>query len=254
MPFSEPLIVPFGYRLKEQYRNRIVGHWKMNVGGAVIPDLSGNGNHGTRTNMANPPTALSGWAGQGDILDGVDDYIKVDNQSGFNGEGTVSMWVKRNTTIGSQYIFVSKGEYFICYLFPTGLIFYPSYPEAASLVVYNITWDTTNWHHIVITADDTSNVKNVYFDGVLKGSNSTAWSKVVPTGWYFGVNNSLNGYWLSGLIDDVRIFSRALSADEVMHSYAQQEDEWDLGLDDDIDVMQGIPIELLQSGNLMGVR
>jgi hypothetical protein len=64
MPLPEPLAIPFGYCLKEQYRQGLVGHWKMNVNsGIVLPDLSGNGNHGTLTNMANPPTATSGWAG-----------------------------------------------------------------------------------------------------------------------------------------------------------------------------------------------
>ena len=48
----EPLAVPFGYKLKPQYRQGLVGHWKMNVnGGNILPDLSGNNNHGTLTNF-----------------------------------------------------------------------------------------------------------------------------------------------------------------------------------------------------------
>jgi hypothetical protein len=47
----------------------------MNGGGLIEPDLSGNGNNGTLTNMSFPPTATSGRVGDGVVLDGDDDYV-----------------------------------------------------------------------------------------------------------------------------------------------------------------------------------
>ena len=73
-------------------------------------------------------------------------------------------------------------------------------------------YDATEWHHIVLTADGTENKS--YFDGkllatdqfleVMNGENQDI---------ILGANNWDNCY--SGLIDDVMVYDRTISADEV---------------------------------------
>lgn len=78
-----------------------------------------------------------------------------------------------------------------------------------------------NWHHIAGTYDG-SNVK-LYIDGVYQGA--SALSGTVNAGTNIGIGRASdigdNTPNYSGMIDDVAIFSRALSASEVASLYAE---------------------------------
>jgi len=269
----EPLRVPAGCRLRPEYCNGLVGHWKMNVGGVLIPDLSGYNNHGTRTNMANPPTAISGWAGLGDILDGVDDYVNIIDNNIFSfGNGivdtpfSISAWVKMNDATDFKIVGKgssnSNGEYRII----TGsddILSFITFDNSVSSCYFGRRFDTAltsyegRWIHIIGVYDGSASSAGfkLYINGVRvddannqhNGVSYVAMENLtanVQIGKYTGgVNNYSNG-----LIDDVRIYNRALRAAEIAHAYYQQEDEWDLGLDDDLAIMQGIPIELMRGG------
>jgi hypothetical protein len=259
----EPLIVPFGYRLKEQYRNGLVGHWKMNVNsGNVLPDLSGNNNHGTLTNMANPPTATSGWAGQGLSFDGVNDYVSVPNSASLNmGTNNFSygLWFKTVET-SATYLLGKGNEFSRIWVIRNN---WGTTGRTACAMLDNGGWKyientfNTNdgqWHQVMCVKTALTTF-SMYMDGKFINSNALQGNgDLSNTGNLFIGADWIGGQWGTATIDDVRIYNRALSAGEVAHSYFQQEDEWDLGLDDDIDVTQGVPIELLQSGNMMGVR
>jgi hypothetical protein len=245
----QPLIVPFGTLLKPEYRKNLVGHWKMNVGGLIIPDLSGNGNHGTRTNYN--WNATSGWQGQGDIFDGSDDYVNT-NYILPTTDFTLGFWWKPNSEQPGRP-FGAFGS--------SGLDVLPlrNWPSAgintvdwvvrggSSFDFGAVTYLAGNWQFVVFTMSSVGGT-NVYANGQLVQTKSSQTSMGIPSAFKIG-SGSAN--YFNGLIDDVRIYNRALSAGEVAHSCFQQEDGWDLGLDDDIDVTQGVPIELLQSGNLM---
>ena len=255
MPLK-PLIVPFGYRLKEQYRNGLVGHWKMNVGGVLIPDLSDSNpkNNGTRTNYN--WTATSGWAGQGDILDGVNDYVDAGDPSSIDGLSsiTVSAWFKPITASGNKVVIAkwgSVGGYQFVLAYSNDSNYKMSFGvrtgstglNGSTQIVTSVTVvnNTTKWYHLVGVYNGSTT--KIYIDGVEDNSavGSGAINSAVSSNIIIGAYSPIINAWINGLIDDVRIFNRALSADEVAHSCFQQEDEWDLGLDDDIDVMQGIP-------------
>jgi len=249
----EPLQVPFGYFLKPQYRNGFVGHWKMNVGGVLIPDLSGYNNHGTRTNMANPPTAISGWAGLGDILDGVNDYVDGSITQITNSQYTVSGWVKIDQNFPASQVramFDFNGyPYFIPHYYNSNQMLL--YLSSGNYKYANLNLNDNKWHYIVfiVMGSGHSDIDNskIYVDGVSVGNvlgfHSSGSSPTLPT-----TNFRIGGDRYMGQIDDVRIYNRALTADEVAHACFQQEDEWDLGLDDDLAIMQGIPIELMRGG------
>jgi hypothetical protein len=259
----EPLRVPAGARLHLPYRQNLILHHKYNLlGGVLCPDLSDSNpkNDGILTNMASPSSATSGWGGQGLSFDGVNDYVKVGNFN-LSGNATYALWFKTSNSTQTNRRFVNlatDSAYRNCSFDviggPSGNI--NCFDGTNSPTITNPTGASLangNWHHFVAVFQ-TNNI-HIYIDGVDKNLSSSNWINQTATNKELSIAGSgVANQYFNGLIDDVRIYNRALSADEVMHSYAQQEDEWDLGLDDDIDIMQGIPIELLQSGNLMGVR
>ncbi len=72
-------------------------------------------------------------------------------------------------------------------------------------------WDTGRWHHIALTYDGVT--ARLYADGTEKASAAKHWS-LTPGAAYIGKQVNGAEYW-NGLIDDVMIHNRALSADEV---------------------------------------
>ncbi len=214
-------------------------------GGNKAYDLSGNNNHGTLTGMANPPTATSGWNPRGLSFDGVNDYVSVANESNFDFERispfSISGWFKPSSAV--MNVPVSKFNTGSPYngwqlLFNTGndvedagkvtLFLNANYP-GSTISVYS-TNDTRlndgNWHYYTFTYTGSSNASGVsiYEDGVLLPMttkyNTLTTSILHNAPVYIGKRNGTD-YPYAGLIDDVRIYNRALSADEIAHQYAE---------------------------------
>ncbi|MEZ6095168.1 MAG: LamG domain-containing protein [Pirellulaceae bacterium] len=87
-------------------------------------------------------------------------------------------------------------------------------------------WDTlltgvqisSDWNHVAMTFDDTANTLSVYLNGNLVSTLSTTNSIVYSLGTdtFIGRHgNGSTGYDFNGLIDDARVYTRALSADEI---------------------------------------
>jgi hypothetical protein len=74
------------------------------------------------------------------------------------------------------------------------------------------------WHNLVITSKLGSYWKMYIDSELLKEVSAT--SLGIPTNCFIGKSLGTSGtYWLHGLIDDVRIYDRALSAEEVQALY-----------------------------------
>jgi hypothetical protein len=77
------------------------------------------------------------------------------------------------------------------------------------------------WHHIVYTKDGTNHT--IYVDGSLDQSFTSnaviSWVEPLFIGKRWTNNSSIN--WFNGIIDDVRIYNRALTAEEVTLLYKE---------------------------------
>ncbi|MCA9049745.1 MAG: cadherin domain-containing protein, partial [Planctomycetaceae bacterium] len=76
----------------------------------------------------------------------------------------------------------------------------------------------TGWHHVAMTVDSNTLLARVYVDGQLAAAGSLsgpiAWTQGTST--FIGKNgNGGSNHDLNGLVDDARIYTRALSADEI---------------------------------------
>jgi hypothetical protein len=74
------------------------------------------------------------------------------------------------------------------------------------------------WHHVLVRVEN--KVPDFYVDGVVTGKTPTSFTKT-PTGNNYPllIGKRDDGHYFDGVIDDVRIYNRALSADEIWQLY-----------------------------------
>ena len=203
----------------------LVGRWNFDeeIGASTVTDSSGNGNTGT---VVGATTGVSGKFGNALSFDGGDWVVVPDSSLLEPDEVTVEAWVKRLGSPGGAIYIVSKylpnryGSYssYGLYTGSGGIRFYIGYttswigsPQALASAV----WDG-NWHHVAGTFDGT--YIKLYLDGVqVDGAAET-----IQDIYYYGIGNLFigsyyNGSWLafSGTIDEVRIWSSALTASQL---------------------------------------
>jgi len=216
----------------------LVGYWAMQEGmGNKVYDLSGNGNTGTLTGMAFPPTAASGWnpgrKGIGLQFDGADDYVDAGNAASLNITNaiTVSAWVKKSANpdaygniVGKGYVWQSWGDEsdwgaFEMTQYSDGRVFWGVRLQSASSVQRETTTAINEWTYLVGTFQVGNYIK-IYKDGVLVSSASTGASPIKTNAHPVRIGGLvLPGYYFNGSIDDVRIYNRALSASEILELY-----------------------------------
>jgi len=158
-------------------------------------------------------------------FDGVDDYVDCGNDESLDitDEITFGAWVKPYIYGQSDYHIVleSKTDY--------GWFFGTNGGKVAWLIGrstsggWNIVYTTgtliDGWNHIVGTYESSSGVAKIYLNGSYVGSKSgVAEPTKSPGGFKIGLQG-INNYTFNGLIDDVRIYDRALSAEEVKQLY-----------------------------------
>lgn len=219
------------------FNNSLVGWWRMDndstVGenNNVIYDWSGNGNNGTV--MGDTIHTTVGKFGGGFEFDGDADYIQMSDITANNAlEGkagiSVSAWVKYNydtpqntiNTIVSQG--ASNSEIFLMSMedrSPDIFRFY-LYNDVGVLVAADSdgSENYSSWNNIVGVYNG-SNVL-IYVDGVIQSDKPALTGLTASTTNQFRVGTDKNGAWgWDGSIDEVLIFNRSLSADEIEALY-----------------------------------
>jgi hypothetical protein len=213
----------------------LVGYWSFEEAtGTKATDFSGNGNTGTLTDMANPATATSGWGsgrlGGGLNFDGVDDYVNAgDPSSGvldFSGAFTVSHWINPGNSIDTFSINKRLSGVVIGYDFLIGPV--STAGQAQFRLQDSITGEGNSntatglndgkWHHLVGVFTGTQIL--IYKDGSAVGSPVS----YAPAGNFlnttvFNIAARAGASFYTGKIDEVRIYSRALSAAEITKLY-----------------------------------
>ena len=194
----------------------LVGYWKMDEGvGTTTTDSSGNSNTGTFGTGSSAPAWSSGKFGIGTSYDGTDDYISI-SQYTYSTNASISVWVKGNYANGNQIIIGSKDS--------IALGLYNSGSDKALIGSAGISkpigidnnFINDSWNHLVVTFDNSGNA-TYYCNGELlinSTTNNWTWPDSVA---YIGKRTS--GLNFKGLIDEVRIYNRALSLSEVSQLY-----------------------------------
>jgi hypothetical protein len=216
-----------------------VAYWPLDEGaGTETADLSGNENHGT---FLDSPTWVIGKFGGALDFDGDNDAVDCGNPPILDfgtGDWTVSAWIKASVNPGDDMAIFSKGmetspntdyqmrlrdeDDIMIRIDNDGTRYSPNTDDHEGLI-------DGNWHHIVGMRRDGTDLR-VYVDGVEDTGLIADGRSTIPDSFDLSNTSEHNAYigavaggagnprrWFLGLIDDVAVWNRALTADEVAY-------------------------------------
>ena len=206
----------------------LVGYWTFDEGsGTTANDSSGNNNTGTLTNG---PTWTTGKIGQALSFDGVNDYVDAGNSTthefGTNSF-SVSAWAYPDVIapdfsverfIVSRVTATEDNGWWL-HAVAGGIRGVARQDANAAAVLFPAS--AGQWYHAVLVVDRAVNQIYLYVDGILRGSASIAGFGDVDA----EERNLLIGAertdirFFDGSIDEVRVYNRALSPQEVTDLY-----------------------------------
>ena len=204
----------------------LVGWWKFDEYNSTgIYDNSTYDNFGSFQGGLGTSDVVSGKRGMGLEFDGVDDYVNISTDSSIDdisSKITVEMWLKGNPQSGwGQYLFRRGDRYITPGIYIQGSSTDPNLQvviETSAGETYpyiNSVLDNT-WHHIAVVLED--GTYWTYTDGV-----SSTGSYNVGDGFGGTVGLTIGGYVVSGnfngTIDEVMIFNRVLTPEEINASF-----------------------------------
>ena len=202
----------------------LIAHWPLDeTEGDVAHDSAGE-NHGTLS--GEPVWQPAGGKIDGALLlDGIDDYISTDFVlDPAKGSFSVFGWIKGDVpgqVIISQTDGTGSGETWLGAgpldgKFMTGLVPPPDGRFVPQPLVSETVVIDDQWHHIGFAWDGSYRI--LYVDG-LEVAKDTAPQNPLRSadgGMYIGAGKSLDaGSFFSGLIDDIRIYNIALTAEQI---------------------------------------
>lgn len=200
-----------------------VASWGFDEGeGETAFDASGNFNNGT---LLNGLLWSEGYTGNGLLFDGVDDYVNIPASSSLDintNAVSVSIWTKLEYlpadlpgSFGPLYdseednyvLYEDKGNNELRFKVTTS-----NSAERPGIPADDLV--TNEWMHIVGVYDGVH--ANIYLNGVQKDSHLL--TGTVRAGQVANIGYSLNAYF-KGAMDDINIFNRALSEEEINFLY-----------------------------------
>ena len=212
----------------------LISHWEFDEGQGSIAYDSAGSNNGTLVNDTSWATGKVGSYAL--VFDGDDDYVQIPDSPELRFSGTqpfsVALWFKRLVDMPNHEFLLVKGfdgdpencNYALYILDDDEAIRWMWENNSGTNYILNsgVSTSVGQWYHTVGVWDGTEQI--IYVNGVK--ANST-----VPAGAPSSGNNNpiiigkiLAGtspamYDFNGIIDDVRIYDRALSAEEIKLLY-----------------------------------
>ena len=214
----------------------ILGSWSFNEtvtgtapGGKDFFDSSGNGNHGSVVSTVT--LGQTGNFGKAIALNGTTDYVTIAHNAILNpiGSFSISAWIYPTSLTADRGGLVVKrtGNSDSPYVFRVG-------GSTLCLEWYNVlngwgenfcggTLVTNQWQFVVVNVDMINSKESLYINGVLVNSKIIVGGP--PSGNTGNVNIGFEAGWgtikyFQGKIDDVIIYNKALSSNEVQALYS----------------------------------
>ncbi|MDB6039371.1 MAG: hypothetical protein JWM99_3212 [Verrucomicrobiales bacterium] len=150
--------------------------------------------------------------------------IPVDSPDLNTAEGTISFWMRSsgtNTTAGNEGAMLfdrRTGSGLVIVQHDDGSLFVQTAPKAVNEVSSSGTVSDGRWHHVAVTYDQSDGgLISIYIDGKPNNSNPNTgtWSWPATQEIEYGLSDDT--YWrpYNGLLDDLRVYNRALTDAEV---------------------------------------
>ncbi|MBM4104293.1 MAG: PASTA domain-containing protein [Planctomycetes bacterium] len=224
----QDLLVLIQEWLSDSLIDGAVAYWKLDeTTGSVASDYSVNSHHGTLMNMDNSDW-VAGKLGNALDFDGVNDYVEITGYKGIAGTAsrTCCAWIKTTGSASNMVILDwganVSGQQWLLGIFSTGKL---ALFAGGPYIQTNALVTDGQWHHVaaVMTDDGSPSIHEIklYIDGVPQGvtySGTNAINTVSGPDVMLGAYeyNGQKSSFFPGLIDDVRIYDRALSAGEIV--------------------------------------
>jgi len=215
----------------------LVGLWHFDEGiGSKTQDSSVNNNEG---NLYEAKWEADGKFSNALSFDGLYDYVDCGNDTSLQITGaiTIEAWIK--TTQITRGEIVSKydahwGER--SYVFDIGYsgagklalsISSTKNPYTGFSMPSNITVNDGKWHHVVAVFDPAGVYAKIFVDGIdrsgtmsgLLQSSIAVSARNLAIGAGYAASATPNAYFFDGLIDEVRIWNKALDEGEIAYNY-----------------------------------
>lgn len=207
----------------------LIGHWTMDdadTDGGTLYDATAHDNHMTLYNGVTPGS--SGIIDTAYTFDGADDFLRHTFSSGdaldFVGDISYSFWIKHDSPLDVD----SNNNYRILFNFD-GQLSQGMVLEESSEITFSVekggtrlntrsnsTLTLDSWQHVVGTHDTSTGDSQIYINGSL---DATASYTSGDRDSVSSVEMGDNGRSPKGEMDDMRIYNRVLSADEVNALY-----------------------------------
>ncbi len=210
----------------------LVGWWNFNEGsGTTARDISGYDNHGTIVG-ATYVDGVPGTGGTALSFNG-SSYVTLTSASvifGQNYPWTVSYWFNHSDASGWQTMirFQSGVAPYDAIKFRgiNNTLYFMYVDEGNDLkTVYTLSGYASNiWYYLIMSYDGTTFTG--YVNGLPVSSVNDSFIGFSDRVTYIGTELTSSGFYKEGLIDDVRIYSRALTASEVLTLYAQTKNKY----------------------------
>jgi hypothetical protein len=206
--------------------NGLIMEWLFN---GNANDTSGNGNNGTAYNTVLTNDRF-GNALQAYYFNGINGYVRKTPEITLEDNSfTWSCWIKISSLPlpGTSAEFINEGgnpgaggispsisidsNRVLCFTLYQDVGIYCN--------LYSIAKFNYNWYFISAIYDN--NKCQIYINSMLDSEQnySQGWGSSVNWNFYVGANPAYNFYTFKGLVDDVRIYNRALSGDEIWALY-----------------------------------
>lgn len=233
--------------IREVYPDGLVGFWRFDEGkGTAAIDSTMQGNDGI---LVNGPIWTDGKYSRALSFDGIDDYVMVpDSQSLRLQRFTLCAWIYMDTRpyahSGNNHVAMVNKMHWLGGSYPTGTAYgykldfeYPNSGDDDLVITigdgtaqrfpvkYNSINDLTlnTWHFVVGTFD--GKMFKIYIDGNLKATSEEVDYSIenndTPLGIGYEVRAAGDGHF-KGKIDNVMVYNRAITADEVLDLYQIQ--------------------------------
>ncbi len=170
------------------------------------------GNTGT---LQGDTTFADGQIGQAFLFDGAGDYVQIPHDPSLDGftQATLGAWINLDVIGGRQAILskVPAGNYFL--LVDGDRLSFENNQIASGAFKGSTPLDSSTWYHVAATWDGSET--KLYVNGVLDGTHPVDWVGKANTAPLNIGQRGQGDDFFDGLIDEVEIYNRALSASEI---------------------------------------